>query len=76
MAAPQDSKQVTNYEKRDVEDDCADSDFDSDCTGDDAGSDVVYVKRGEDGHQKWCPFFAPDRNLAVRCKIYTQHFVK
>ena len=38
-----DSKRVTNYETRNVEDDCADSDIDSDCTGDDAGSDVVHV---------------------------------
>ena len=34
-----------NYEKRDLEVDCADSDIDSDCTGNDAGSDVVYVKK-------------------------------
>ena len=35
---------IQNYEKGDLEIDCADSDIDSDCTGDDAGSDVVYVK--------------------------------
>ncbi len=34
---------IQNYEKGNMEADCADSDFDSDCTGDDAGSDVVYV---------------------------------
>ena len=59
MAVAQDSKQATkrhapfgaafkleirNYEERDLEVDCADSDIDSDCTGDDAGSDVVHVK--------------------------------
>ena len=32
-----------NYEKGNLEVDCADSDIDSDCTGNDAGSDVVYV---------------------------------
>ena len=32
------------YEERNLEIDCADSDFDSDCTGDDVGSDVVHVK--------------------------------
>jgi len=41
---------IQNYETGNMEDDCADSDFDSDCTGDDARSDVVYVtKRGEMG---------------------------
>jgi len=35
---------IQNYEKRDLEIDCADSDIDTDCTGNDAGSDVVYVK--------------------------------
>ena len=35
---------IQNYEKRNLEIDCADFDIDSDCTGDDAGSDVVYVK--------------------------------
>ena len=33
-----------NYEKRNLEIDCADSDIDTDCTGDDVGSDVVHVK--------------------------------
>ena len=61
--------EIRNYEERDLEVDCADSDFDSDCTGDDAGSDVVYVKRGEDGHQKWCPFFVSDRNIDLPVAI-------
>ena len=45
VAVVQALKRVTNYEKGNVEVDCADSDIDSDCTGDDAGSDVVYVKK-------------------------------
>ena len=47
MAVAQALKRLTNYEKGNVEDDCADSDIDSDCTGDDAGSDVVYVTKRE-----------------------------
>jgi len=34
---------IQNYETGNLEDDCADSDFDSDCTRDDAGSDVVHL---------------------------------
>ena len=43
-----------NYEKRDLEDDCADSDFDSDCTGNDARSDVVYVEVKKRGNPYGC----------------------
>ena len=39
---------IQNYEKGDLEIDCADFDIDSDCTGDDAGSDVVYVREEEE----------------------------